>query len=163
MLHDRQGDAKNIGFLEGIGPNRGPGHLTGDHHHRHRIHLGRGDTRHQIGGSRAGSSETHPHLARGPGIGIRRMGATLLVPHQDVLQPAPGFRLVELVVDGQDRAAGIAKDVLHPMQTQGIHQGVATLDPHGGRATKGFWRGLGRRSDGRKRHGCCGPSNLAIL
>jgi hypothetical protein len=39
--------------------------------------------------------------------------------------------LVQLVVDRQDRTAGIAEDVLHPMAMQGIHQGVAATHPLG--------------------------------
>ena len=50
------------------------------------------------------------------GIGIGGMGAALLMAHQDVLQPAAGFCLVQLVIDGQDGAAWIAEDVLHPVE-----------------------------------------------
>ena len=51
MLHDRQGDAEDVCFLERIGPDGRTGNLTGDHHHRHRIHLGGGDPGHEIGGT----------------------------------------------------------------------------------------------------------------
>ena len=96
------------------------------------------------------------------------MGAALLVPHQDVFQPAPGFGLVQLVVDGQDRAARVAENVVNAMAAQGIHQGVGPCDPQRcrsgglphclGRLSEGWGdRGLGRRSKGRERHGCSRP------
>jgi hypothetical protein len=59
------------------------------------------------------------------------MGTTLFMAHQHMLQPAPGFRLVQFVVDRQDGAAGIAEDILDAMQMQGVHQGITTIDPLG--------------------------------
>jgi hypothetical protein len=70
------------------------------------------------------------------------MGAALLVAHQDVLQPAPGFCLMQFVVDRQDRPAGVAKNVRHPVAMQGIHQGIGTADPD--RAITGRGCGAGR-------------------
>ena len=52
VLHDRQGDAEDVGFLEGISANGGARHLASNHHHRHRIHLGGGDPGDQVGRSR---------------------------------------------------------------------------------------------------------------
>ncbi len=49
MLHDRERDPEDIGFLKGIRADGRAGHLTGDHHHRHGIHLGRGDTGDEVG------------------------------------------------------------------------------------------------------------------
>ena len=35
VLGDRHGDAADVRLLEGVGPDRRAGHLTGDRHHRH--------------------------------------------------------------------------------------------------------------------------------
>ena len=53
MLHDRQGDAKNIGFLEGIGANGWTRHLPSDYNHGNRIHLGCCNPSDEIGGTGA--------------------------------------------------------------------------------------------------------------
>ena len=84
VLNNWQGDAKDVGFLEGISANGGAAHLASDHHHGHRIHLGRGDPRNQIGGSGTGGAKTNPHLAGGAGIGVGGVGAPLFVAHQQV-------------------------------------------------------------------------------
>ena len=169
VLHDRQGYAEDVGFLEGVGANRGPRHLPGDHHHRHRVHLGSSDAGDQVGGAGPRSSKADANFACGSGVGIGRMGAALLMAHEDVLQPATGFCLVQFVIDGQDRAAGIAKDVAHSMAMQGIHQGIAAVYSLRSKSfrnsvitTSCGGSGLGRRGEGRQRHGCCRPINLAV-
>ena len=169
VLHDRQGYAEDVCFLEGVGANRGPRHLPGDHHHRHRVHLGGGDAGDQVGGAGPRGSKADANFACGSGVGISRMGAALLMAHQDVLQPATGLCLVQFVVDGQDRAAGIAKDVAHSMAMQGIHQGIAAVYSLRSKSFSGGvittdcgGSGLGRRGEGRQRHGCCRPINLAV-
>ena len=131
VLHDRQRDAEDVGLLEGIGADHRPGHLSGDHHHRHRVHLRGGDAGHQVGGTGAGGAKANANFAGGAGVGIGGMGAALLMAHQEVLQLTAGFGLVELVVDRQDCAAGVAKDVRHPMAVQRIHQGIGTADALG--------------------------------
>ena len=49
----RAGDANRINLLKGIIADQCRGHLTGDHHHRYRIHIGCRNTRDRIGGPRA--------------------------------------------------------------------------------------------------------------
>ena len=129
VLHDRQGDAEDIGFLESISANRRAGHLTGDHHHGHRVHLGGGDAGHQIGGTGARRTKTDPNLSSGTGVGIRSMGTGLLMAHQDVANPALLLSNMQRVVDRQDRAAGIAKNRVNAMAAQRIHQCFSTSNP----------------------------------
>ena len=123
MFHDRQGDAEDVGLLECIGANRRTRHLTGDHHHGHRVHLGCSDTGHQVGGTRPRRAEANAHLAGGARIGIGRVGAGLLMPHQDVLHPTLALGDVECVVDRENRAAGVAENRVDAMAPQRIHQG----------------------------------------
>ena len=123
VLHDRKRDAEDVRFLERIGADRRTGHLTGDHHHRHRIHLRCGDAGDKVGGTRPGGTETDADLAGGSGVGIGGMGSRLLMPHQDVTHPAFTLRDVEGVVDRKDGAAWVPEDRVHPMASQRIHQG----------------------------------------
>ena len=53
VLGDRHRDAADVGLLEGIGADRGGADLAGDGDHRHRVHVGVGDRRHQVGRTRA--------------------------------------------------------------------------------------------------------------
>ena len=76
------------------------------------------------------------------------MGAALLMAHQEMLQLTAGFGLVEFVVDRQDCAAGVAKDVRHTMAVQRIHQGIGTTD------ALGCTDGCGAGGRGREGHRC---------
>ena len=49
--------------LEGICTDGAAGDLTGDRHHRHRVHVGIGNRCHQVGGARARRGHTHADLA----------------------------------------------------------------------------------------------------
>ena len=122
VLHDRKRDSEDVCFLERIRADGGTGHLTGDHHHRHRIHLRCGDAGDQVGGTWPRGTETDPDLAGGSGVGIGGMGACLLMPHQDVTHPAFTLRDVEGVIDRKDGAAWVPEDRVHPMASQRIHQ-----------------------------------------
>ena len=53
VLGDRHRDAANVGFLECVGSDRTAGYLAGDGHHRHRVHVGVGNGRDEVG--RAGA------------------------------------------------------------------------------------------------------------
>ncbi|MNR23611.1 hypothetical protein D3C85_1406400 [compost metagenome] len=108
MLDDGARDADGVAFLEGILADGMGRHVAGDHHHRDRVQVGGGDAGHGIGHARAGSHQGDADLARGARVAIRGMDRSLLVAHQDVLEL---LLLVELVVDVQHRAAGVAPDV----------------------------------------------------
>ena len=56
------------------------------------------------------------------------MGATLLMTHQNMLQPAFAFGDMQSVIDRQDRTARIAKNGVDAMEPEGIHQGVGAGD-----------------------------------
>jgi hypothetical protein len=57
----------------------------------------------------AGSDQRHAHIAGGAGIAVGRMHRGLLMAHQHMLD---GVLLVQRVVDVENRAAGVAPDVL---------------------------------------------------
>ncbi len=63
VLRHRHCDSGDIDFLEGILPEKGNRHVPGDRHDRHAVHIGGGDSRHQIGRPRSAGCEHHPDLA----------------------------------------------------------------------------------------------------
>jgi hypothetical protein len=109
LLHDRARDADGVALLECVEADRLGRHLAGNHHHRDRVHVGGGDPGNGVGDARAGSDERDPDLARGARVAVCRVHGALLVANEHVLHLV---LLEELVVDEQDRAAGIAEDNL---------------------------------------------------
>ena len=107
VFGDRQRDAGDVRFLEGVGPDHRPPHLPGDRDHRHRVHIGVGDRGHQVGGAGTRGGDADSDLAGGLRISLGRMPGALLVAHQDV---ADTRRVVERVVGRQDGATGDPED-----------------------------------------------------
>ena len=125
VLGDRHRDAADVGFLEGIGADRGARHLAGDRHERHRVHVGVGDRRDQVGG--AGTARRHAH-ADPPGglrVALGRVAGALLVPDEDV--PDLGG-VHQRVVQRQDRAAGDAEDRVDAGRLQRANQALRSAD-----------------------------------
>ena len=114
MLGNGPGDADHIRFLEGIVADQGRRHLPGDDDHRDGIHVGGGDAGDGVGGARAAGGNSHPDLAAGPGVAVGSMDRGLLMTGQDVLDR----RIHQVIVDVDDRPAGITKDGVHPFQAQ---------------------------------------------
>ena len=106
VLHDRAADADHVGFLEGIFADEVRGHLTGDDDHGDVVHVGRGNRRHRVGGTRAGGDEHAADLAGGTRVAVSGMAGGLLVTDQDVLDLV---LLKDGVVNMQHGATGITK------------------------------------------------------
>ena len=81
------------------------------HDERDRVHVGGGDAGDGVGDARAGGDEHDADLAGRARIGVRRVHRRLLMAHQQVLDRV---LLEQLVVDRENRAAGISEDVLTP-------------------------------------------------
>ncbi|MGF6549829.1 hypothetical protein QFZ96_004900 [Paraburkholderia youngii] len=131
VLHAGTRDADRVAFLECVLTDRGSRHLAADHDHRDRIHIGGGDAGHGIGDTGAGGHETNADLAGGARIGVGSMHGGLLVAHQHVLELV---LLVQLVVNVEYRAAGIAPDEFDVFVGQCLHE-------HGGADRVCFVRG----------------------
>ena len=78
------------------------------------------------------------------------MGATLLMTHQDVLQPALAFGDMQSVVDRQDRSARITENGVDAMEPEGMHQGVGASDT----ALTAPIQRIRGRGNGCQGHGC---------
>ncbi|MNS88500.1 hypothetical protein D3C72_1224780 [compost metagenome] len=109
VLDDRAGDTDRVALLESVLANGVGRHVAGDHHHRDRVEVRGGNAGDGIGHAGTGGHQRYAHLAGRPCIAVCGMNRGLLVAHQDVLEL---LLLVELVVDVQHCAAGIAPDVL---------------------------------------------------
>ncbi len=110
VLRDRQRDAADVGFLEGVAADGGAGHLAGDRDHRDAVHVGVGDRRDQVSGARARGSHANADPAGGLRISGGSVTGALLVAHQDVADRAVEQR----VVRRQDRSARDTEDDLDP-------------------------------------------------
>jgi hypothetical protein len=144
VLGDRVGDPGDVGFLEPVGADQAGGDLAGDRDHRHRVHVGVGERRDQVGGARSAGRHAHPGPPGRLRVAGGRVPRALLVADQDV----PDLLGVEQrVVGRQDRAAGNAEDHVDADPLQGEDQGLGPGDPGRGLA-RGY--AAGRRSAGRR-------------
>ncbi len=123
MLGDMAGDADGIGFLKRVGADQASRHLTGDDHHRDRIHQRIGDAGNRVGRAGTGCDEHDAGFAGRAGIALRRMGRCLFVADEDV---ADALLFEQRVVDREHRAAGIAEHDLHTEVAQRLDQDVCS-------------------------------------
>ncbi len=115
VLHDGSGDTDHIGFLEGIGADHVARNLTGDDHHRDRVHESGSNAGDGIGRTRTGSHQHHAGLAGCPRITIGHVGGGLLVTNQDVLD---GLFLEKRIVNMQNGTTRVPVDVLNAFVAQ---------------------------------------------
>ena len=120
------GDADDVGLLERIVPDHRGVDLPRQHHHRDRVHVGRGYPGHGVGGPRAGGDEADPRPPRRAGVPVGGVDRTLLVTDKDVLQR----RVEERVVQRQHRAAREAEDDLHPLRQERLDDHLGAGDRH---------------------------------
>ena len=128
VLGDGHGDALDVGLLEGIPAQLGGGHVAGESHHGHAVHVGGGDAGDQIGGAGAAGGQHHAGAAGGPGVAVRRVAGALLVGGEDVAHTV-GIA-VQLIVQIQHGAAGIAEDGVHPLLHQHLHENLRASEFH---------------------------------
>jgi hypothetical protein len=84
VLRDRQGDAGDIHFLEGVRSKHAGVDLARDGHQGDGIHHGCGQACDQIGGPWTGSGNDDPSASGGAGVSVRHVGRALFVASQDV-------------------------------------------------------------------------------
>ena len=86
VLGDRQGDAGDVGLLEGVLADGLPGHLAGDGDHGDRVHHGVGQTGDEVGGAGARGGPADADLAGGPRVAVGGVGGRLLVAYENVAE-----------------------------------------------------------------------------
>ncbi len=105
VLGDGQGDAGDVGFLEGVGADHRAAHLARDADDGRGVHHGRGNAGNHVGGAGAGSCQSDTHAAAGARVSIGHVRGALLVAHQHMVHARFGHG----VVGGQDGAAGVSE------------------------------------------------------
>ena len=84
------------------------------------------ESRHGIGGAGSGGDQTDPHAAADAGVALRGVYGALFVPHEDVAQAVAV--VVECVVDGDDRPAGVAENRIDALAQERFDQGLRSRD-----------------------------------
>ena len=129
VLGDGHRDTLDVGFLEAVLAQALRGHIAGESHHRHRVHIGGGDAGDEVRCARAAGGQHHAGAARCTGVAVRRVGCALLVGGQHMGDAVGVF--VQLVVEVQYCAAGVAEEGVHPLLTEHLHKDLRTVQLHG--------------------------------
>ena len=106
----RTRDADRIDFLKRIAADKRSRDLPGQHYHRNRIQVRRGDPGHGIGGTRSRGNQHDAGFPRGAGVAIGGMSRPLFVAYENVLDV---FLLIQRIVNMQYRTARIAEQILN--------------------------------------------------
>ena len=128
VLDARPRDADGVALLERVLADCVRRHLAGDDDERDRVHVGGRDSRDRIGHARTGSDQRDADLVRRARIPVGSVDRALFVTHQHMLDLV---LLEELVVDVEDRAAGIAEDVFDALFLQAADRDFRTGELHG--------------------------------
>ena len=127
-LRDRLGHTHEVYLLKSICSQSSDGHLTSYHHNRRRIQHGIGHTRQRVRGTRTTCYQRHTNLATYSGKALCRMGSSLFVAHQYMVERflVSSRVVVEGIVNGHNRTAWVSEDGLHPLGLQCQHQRLTT-------------------------------------
>ena len=132
VLRDRARDAAGVGLLERVVADGLGGDLAGERDHRDAVHVGGREAGDDVRGAGAARHDADAGLPGGARVGVRHVGAALLVAGKDEVEL---LRLGELVEDVEDRPAGIREDRLHPQALEPLDDDART---RAGRHTGGL-------------------------
>jgi hypothetical protein len=121
------GNAHDVNLLKGIVADQAGGHLPGKHHNGDGVQVGRGNTRHRIGGAGPRRHQGHPYLGRGPGIAVGGVHRGLFVAHQDMLDARGAGHFV---IDIDDHPAGVTEDMPDSLSLQAFHENLGAGQFH---------------------------------
>ena len=125
VLHHRNGDAENVGLLEGVLAEH-PGHgLTANDEHRHGVHHGGHETGDGVAGAGAGGHEHRGGAAGRAGVAIGHVHGTLLVAHEDEFHL--GLHRLQGVENRNRGTAGIAENVLDAEVVEGLDERLGAV------------------------------------
>ena len=88
MLCYRKGNAGDVDFLESVFTQKRGAHVTGNSHHRNRIHVSSRNSSDQIRRSRTGSGHADTDPTRGAGIAVCCMSGRLFMGSKDMINSA---------------------------------------------------------------------------
>ena len=126
VLGDGPADLDDRGFLEGVGADDVLGHLPGDRHHGHAVHLGVGQGGDEVGCTGSTGGHADADASGAASITLGGEATPLFVSRQDRSQPVfPGD---QGLVKGHAGPAGVSKDALDSLMNQGVDEDVGTAD-----------------------------------
>ena len=138
VLGHGQRDAGDVDFLKRVGAENFAGDVAGDADDGNGIEHGGGDAGDEVCRAGAAGGDGDADLARGARIAVGHVRSALLVANEDVVNG----KLAQRVVDGQNRAAGVAEDVGNALAYQrGPHDFCAGEAGGGGEVGVGCLRG----------------------
>ena len=111
-------DAGGVGFLEGVGADQVRGNLPSDADNGNRIHQRVGQARYRVGCAGAGGDKEASDFAGRAGVAFGCVACALFVTDEDVLDAFGIFE--DFVVNGENRAAGIAENNLDTLFDKGL-------------------------------------------
>src|SRR5690606_10986869 len=120
VLRDGARDADDVAFLKRVAADERRGDLAREDDDRHRVHVGIGDAGDAVGRAGAAGDEHRAYLAGGFGITFGCVGASLLVPHEHMLER--GLELGDGVVDLDHRPAGMAEDDVYALRFEAAYE-----------------------------------------
>ncbi len=120
VLDGGHGDAERVRLLEAICAEQIGADLTGDEHHRHRVHHRVHDRRDEVGRPRATRAQSDTDLAGRLRVTGSRMATACLVPDKDVANA----RVHERVVGREIRATGVTEYDLDTLRLKALHHGI---------------------------------------
>ena len=124
VLGDREGDARGVSLLEGVGTNGGAGHLSDHSNDRNGVHLGRRDAGYEVGRSGAGRGPAYADFACYAGVTVGGVGGALLVTSENVSK----LRVLrQRLVEGQDCSAGKTEDVYDALTYKALAQQLRSI------------------------------------
>src|SRR5438093_355085 len=112
----RESHPENVCFLKRIRADQGTTHLACDADQRNRIHFCVGNSGDQICGAGATGCKGDSNLSADARHAFRRENCSLLMPRENVLDPAA----FESVIQRHDRAARIAEHQVNALGTQAL-------------------------------------------
>ena len=122
VLGDRAADLDDRCFLEGVGTDDLLGHLPGDGHHRHTVHLGIGERGDEVGGPRSAGGHADPDPAGAASESLGGKSASLFVSRQDGPEPV---RIVDQrLVQRHAGSAGVGEDVVDTLLDERFDKNV---------------------------------------
>ncbi len=111
VLRDRQRDARDVDFLEGVATDQRLDHLPGDGHDWHRVQHRVGEPGDQVRRARSRSRQADSRLAGGSRVALGGQCRPLLEPHQDVVKSGARQRIIER----DHRPARVSEDRVHAL------------------------------------------------
>ena len=126
VLHDGNRDAEDVGLLEGVSSDHGQGHLPRYDDEGNGVHVGSGNARHGVRGTRAARDERDAHLAGCARIAVSFMDGALLVAGKHVLV---GLGIEQGVIDVDGMTARVSEDEIDALSFKRCDDGLRAGHP----------------------------------